>query len=87
MNTGHINDTIAPAAWFETEAAAFMGAPHCTASDRLIARVVGRMRRRTRPESIISGGVFHAARVALYVSAAYILKLLFGVSIAVQHIR
>ena len=83
MNTGHINDTIAPAAWFETEAAAFMGAPHYTASERLIARVVGR----TRPESIISGGVFHAARVALYVSAAYILKLLFGVSIAVQHIR
>ena len=45
------------------------------------------MRRRARLESLISGGVIHAARVALYVVAAYALKLLLGVSIAVQLIR
>ena len=86
MNTD-ITDELVSAEWFKTEAAAFIGAPQRTASERLMARVVGRMRRRARPESLISTSIFHAGRVGLYVASAYTLKLLFGVSIAVQHIR
>ena len=86
MNTD-ITDELVSAEWFKTEAAAFIGAPQRTVSERLMARVIGRMRRRARPESLISTGIFHAGRVGLYVASAYTLKLLFGVSIAVQHIR
>ena len=73
-------------AWFMTEAAAFLGAPQRTAPERLAARVAVRMRRRTRLESIISGSILHSVRAALYVGAAYAVKVLFGISIAVSHV-
>ena len=73
--------------WYEIEAIAFLGAPQSTASDRVTARVIGRLRRRTRVESLICGGFFHAARAALYLCVAYVLKMLFGVSIVLQHMR
>jgi hypothetical protein len=69
-------------AWYVTEAAAFLGAPQRRMD--LLARVAERMRRRARPEQLISSGIFHSLRVALYLVAAYGLKLAFGVGIAVQ---
>lgn len=77
-------DSVDPnrAAWYVTEAAAFIGAPRRRAA--LIERVAERIRRRARPEQIISSGIFHTARVALYLGAAYALKLAFGIGIAVQ---
>jgi hypothetical protein len=87
MITNVNDDHSVIAEWFKIEADGFMGAPQRSVSERLVARVVARMRRRVRAESLISGGVMHAARAALYVGVAYVLKLMFGVSIAVQHIR
>jgi len=87
MRTNANDDGPATSEWFKIEADGFVGAPQRSVSERLVARVVARMRRRVRPESLISGGVMHAARAALYVGAAYGLKLMFGVSIAVQHVR
>ena len=40
MNTD-ITDELVSAEWFKTEAAAFIGAPQRTASERLVARVIG----------------------------------------------
>ena len=73
--------------WHEIEAIGFLGAPQRTASGGLTARIIGRMRRRTRVESLISGGVLHTARVALYVCGAYVLKMLFGINIVLQHMH
>jgi hypothetical protein len=80
-DTVDIDDTES-SAWYVTEAAGFIGAPQRRTD--LIARVAERMRRRARPEQLISNGIFHTVRVALYVGAAYILKLAFGIGIAVQ---
>ena len=73
--------------WHEIEAIGFLGAPQRTASGGLTARIIGRMRRRTRVESLISGGVLHTARVALYVCGAYVFKMLFGINIVLQHMH
>ena len=88
MKTGIATDELEDnhPAWFMTEAAAFLGAPQRTAPERLAARVAVRMRRRTRLESIISGSILHSVRAALYVGAAYAVKVLFGISIAVSHV-
>lgn len=75
------NDDTEMHAWYLTEAAAFIGAPQ---RPDLMARVAERMRRRARPEQLISSGIFHALRVGAYVGAAYVLKVAFGVGIALQ---
>ena len=76
-------------AWFMTEAAGFMGAPG--RPDRLVARVAERMRRRTRPEQLISNSIFglcrHGAIAATYLALAYAAKLLFGISVTFSAIR
>ena len=83
------NDTNSSSPWFLTEAAGFMGAPG--RPDRLISRVAERMRRRTRPEQLISNGLFglfrHGATAAIYLGLAYAAKLLFGISIAFNAMR
>ena len=83
-NSVEIGDSDSTRAWFLTEAAGFMGAP--SRPDRLLGRVAKRMRRRTRPEQLISNGLFglfrHGATAAIYLGLAYAAKLLFGISIA-----
>jgi hypothetical protein len=87
MNEGDTvdtDDTNSPAAWFVTEAAGFMGAP--TRPSRLMGRVAERMRRRARPEQLISNSIFglvrHGAIAAIYLGLIYAAKVLFGVSVA-----
>src|SRR5262245_34081769 len=75
--------------WFITEASGFIGAQ--TRKDTLIGRVGERMRRRVRPEHLISSSIFglarHAATAAIYVGLAYAAKLAFGVSLAFNVVR
>jgi hypothetical protein len=77
-NTGDGDDEIA---WFETEAAAFVGASSQAAG--LSARVVRRIRRRTKPDRLLENAIFgffrHGAQAALYVAAAYAAKIAFGI--------
>ena len=86
-DTVEIDDANLTSPWFLTEAAGFMGAPG--RPDRLISRVAERMRRRTRPEQLISNGLFglfrHGATAAIYLG--YAAKLLFGISIAFNAMR
>jgi hypothetical protein len=82
MNTENdANDDNDDIAWFETEAAAFVGAP--TQATGLSARVVQRIRRRTKPERLVENFIFgffrHSAQAALYVGAAYAAKIAFGI--------
>ncbi|MGH6867018.1 MAG: hypothetical protein ACREDO_12840 [Methyloceanibacter sp.] len=92
MNEGdivEIDETNSQTVWFVTEAIGFMGAPaHRT---RLMSRVAERMRRRARPEQLISSSLFglvrHGAIAAIYVTLAYAAKVLFGISIAFNAIR
>ena len=99
MNEGHADydnigaDTEA-APWFITEAAAFLGAPGPTRElrdSRLLRRVADRMRRRVRPESLISSSLFglvrHGAIAALYLGLVYAANVLFGVSITLNAVR
>jgi len=83
-DTVEFDNTNSRSAWFLTEAAGFMGAPG--RPDRLISRVAERMRRRTRPEQLISNGLFglfrYGATAAIYLGLAYAAKLVFGISIA-----
>jgi hypothetical protein len=92
MNEGNsavLDGTKSHTSWFLTEAAGFMGAPR--QPDRLMRRVALRMRRRTRPEQLISGtllGLFrHGATAAVYLGLAYAAKLLFGISITLSAMR
>jgi hypothetical protein len=87
MNEGGTVDsdhTNSPAAWFVIEAVGFMGAP--ARPSRLISRVAERMRRRARPEQLISNSIFglvrHGALAALYLGLVYAAKVLFGISVA-----
>ena len=75
-------------------AAAFLGAPGPTRElrdSRLLRRVADRMRRRVRPESLISSSLFglvrHGAIAALYLGLVYAAKVLFGVSITLNAVR
>jgi hypothetical protein len=83
------DDTNSPAAWFVTEAAGFIGSP--ARSSRLIGRVAERMRRRVRPEHLISNSIFglvrHGVTAAIYLGLAYAAKTAFGISIAVNAIK
>ena len=86
-DTVEIDDSNSRSAWFLTEAAGFMGAP--TRPGRRLGRVAERMR--TRPEQLISNGLFglfrHGATAAIYLGLAYAAKLLFGISIAFNAMR
>jgi len=88
-DTVDIDETNTTNPWFLTEAAGFMGVP--ATPDRLIGRVAMRMRRRARPEHLISNSIFglfrHGATAAVYLGLAYAAKLLFGISIAFNAIK
>ncbi|MBM3543803.1 MAG: hypothetical protein FJX44_04750 [Alphaproteobacteria bacterium] len=62
--------------WFLIEASGFIGATG--RRDRLIGRIAQRMRRKVRPEQLISNSIFglarHAAMAALYIGLAYGLR-------------
>ncbi len=49
------------------------------------------MRRRTRPEQLISNSIFgvvrHAATAAIYLGLAYAAKLIFGISLVFNAMR
>jgi hypothetical protein len=75
--------------WFLTEASGFMG--RHAREDALVRRVAARMRRRVRPEQLISNSIFglmrHAATAALYLAIAYAAKLALGVSVVFNAVR
>ena len=83
------DDTNSRSPWFVTEAAGFIGEP--ARSGRLISRVAERMRRRTRPEHLISNSIFglfrHGVTAAIYLGLAYAAKMAFGISIAFNAMR
>jgi hypothetical protein len=72
-----------------TEADGFMGPPG--RRGKLIARIAERMRRRVRPEQLISNAIFglgrHGASAAIYLGLAYTAKLLFGISVTFSAMR
>jgi hypothetical protein len=76
-------------AWFLTEASGFIGAQ--PRQDTLLGRVAQRMRRRARPEHLISNSLFgivrHTALAAIYLGLAYAAKLAFGVSLTFNALR
>jgi hypothetical protein len=88
-DTVEIDDDIRQTAWFVTEASGFMGVQ--ARQDSLISRVAERMRRRARPEHLISNSIFglfrHATTAAIYLALAYAAKLLFGISLAFNTMR
>ena len=68
--------------WFETEAAAFIGAPPPGSTAGLPTRVVYRIRRRAKPDRLLESFIFgffrSGVRVALYVACAYAAKIALG---------
>ena len=70
-DTDDINNDIL---WFETEAAAFIGAPASGSTAGLPARVVERIRRRAKPDRLIENVIFgffrNGVRVAFYFASA-----------------
>jgi hypothetical protein len=74
--------------WFETEAAAFIGAPGSGSTAALPARVVARIRRRAKPDRLIENVIFgffrNGVRVAFYLACAYAAKIAFGLSLALR---
>ena len=74
--------------WFETEAAAFIGAPASGSTAALPARVVARIRRRAKPDRLIENVIFgffrNGVRVAFYLACAYAAKIAFGLSLALR---
>lgn len=75
--------------WFLTEASGFIGAR--ARHEKLLGRVVQRLRRRARPEQLISSSIFglarHAATAAIYLGLAYAAKLAFGVPLVFTAMR
>jgi hypothetical protein len=88
-DTVDIDDDTSQTAWFVTEASGFIGSR--TRQERLINRVAERMRRRTRPEQLISNSIFglcrHAATAGIYLGLAYAAKLIFGISLVFNAMR
>jgi hypothetical protein len=84
-DTDDINNDLL---WFETEAAAFLGAPPSGNTAGLPARVVERIRRRTKPDRLIENVIFgffrNGMRVAFYLGCAYAAKIAFGLSVALR---
>jgi hypothetical protein len=77
------NDTNNDIPWFETEAAAFIGAPPPGNTAGLPARVVKRIRRRADPDRLLENFIFgffrSGVRVAFYLACAYAAKIAFGI--------
>jgi len=77
------DDTNNDIFWFETEAAAFIGAPPQGSTAGLPARVVQRIRRRAKPDRLLESFIFgffrSGVRVALYLACAYAAKIAFGI--------
>jgi hypothetical protein len=77
------NDTNNDILWFETEAAAFIGAPPPGSTAGLPARVVHRIRRRAEPDRLLENFIFgffrSGVRVAFYLACAYAAKIAFGI--------
>ena len=69
--------------WFETEAAAFIGAPPPGSTAGLPARVIHRIRRRAKPDRLLENFIFgflrSGVRVAFYLACAYAAKIAFGI--------
>ena len=84
-DTDDINNDIL---WFETEAAAFIGAPPAGSTAGLPARVVQGIRRRARPDRLLENFIFgffrNGVRVVLYLACAYAAKIAFGLSLALR---
>lgn len=82
------DDTNNNILWFETEAAAFIGAPPPGNTAGLPARVVQRIRRRATPdrllENLILGFFRNGVRAAFYLACAYAAKIAFGLSLALR---
>ena len=76
------DDTNNDILWFETEAAAFIGAPPPGNTAGLPIRVLQRIRRRAKPDRLLEGFIFgffrSGVRVALYVACAYAAKIALG---------
>jgi hypothetical protein len=77
------DDTNNDIFWFETEAAAFIGAPPQGSTAGLPARVVQRIRRCAKPDRLLESFIFgffrSGVRVALYLACAYAAKIAFGI--------
>ena len=88
MNNENDADDINDNPWFETEAAAFIGAPASGSTAGLPARVVERIRRRAKPDRLIENVIFgffrNGVRVAFYLACAYAAKIAFGLSLALR---
>ena len=84
-DTDDINNDIL---WFETEAAAFIGALASGSTAGLPARVVESIRRRAKPDRLIENLIFgffrNGVRVTFYVACAYATKIAFGLSVALR---
>jgi hypothetical protein len=88
-DTDDTNDNIP---WFETEAAAFIGAAAAGKAAGLPARVVQRIRRRAKPDRLLENFIFpdrllenfifgffrSGLRVAFYLACAYAAKIALG---------
>ena len=78
----NINDTDNDIHWFETEAAAFIGAPPPGNTAGLPARVAQRIRRRAEPDRLLENFIFgffrSGVRVAFYLACAYAAKIALG---------
>jgi hypothetical protein len=78
-DTDDTNDDIP---WFETEAAAFIGAAAAGKAAGLPARVVQRIRRRAKPDRLLENFIFgffrSGLRVAFYLACAYAAKIALG---------
>jgi hypothetical protein len=76
------DDTNSDILWFETEAAGFIGAPPQGSTAGLPARVVQRIRRRTKPDHLLECFIFgffrSGVRVAFYLACAYAAKIVLG---------
>jgi hypothetical protein len=77
------DDTNNDILWFETEAAAFIGAPPQGNTAGLPIRVLQRIRRRAKPDRLLEGFIFgffrSGVRVAFYLACAYAAKIAFGI--------
>ena len=77
------NDTNNDILWFETEAAAFIGAPPPGSTAGLPPASCHRIRRRAEPDRLLENFIFgffrSGVRVAFYLACAYAAKIAFGI--------
>jgi hypothetical protein len=81
--TTNVEDENHSFPWFETEAAAFIGAPPPAIALGLPERVIQRIRRRAKPDRLLESFIFgffrSGVRVALYLACGYAAKVVFGI--------